>query len=69
MTRQQLIDAATGHARQNGWRIDDYVVREVVTSGKECSVTFTGKSQRPGDHFTVYLDCDRGTVLRLIPGR
>jgi twitching motility protein PilT len=38
-----------------------------VTRGKECSVTFTGESKKPGDHFTVYLECKTGKVLRLVP--
>jgi hypothetical protein len=69
MTRRQLVQAATDHARSQGWRVDEYTVTDVTTAGKECSVSFTGVSKRPGDHFTVYLECQSGRVLRLIPGR
>jgi len=68
MTRAQLIQIATEYARQNGWQEADYEVTDVTTKGT-CSVTFTGKTKRPGNHFTVYLDCKTGKVLRLIPGR
>jgi hypothetical protein len=69
MSREELIKAALEHAKKNGWAVADYVASDVETKGKECSVSFTGKSKKPGDHFTVYLDCKSGTVLRLIPGR
>ena len=69
MTREQLIQFATDYARANGWKVDDYTVADVQTHGKECLVSFTGKSKKPGDHFNVYLDCKTGTVLRLMPGR
>jgi len=69
MSREQLIRVATDYAKQHRWNMADYSVKDVQTKGKECSVSFTGKSKRPGDHFTVYLDCTKGRVLRLIPGR
>jgi hypothetical protein len=69
MTRDELITAATNSATVEGWNASDYTVSDVQTAGKECSVSFTGKSLRPGDHFTVYLDCGTGRLLRLIPGR
>jgi hypothetical protein len=69
MTRKQLIAAATEYAKNNGWNVDNYTVTDVRRQRQECSVFFSGKSKRPGDHFTVYLDCDTGKVSRLIPGR
>jgi hypothetical protein len=69
MTRDELITAATNSATREGWQVSDYTVSDVQTTGKECSVSFTGKSQQPGDHFTVYLDCATGLLLRLMPGR
>jgi hypothetical protein len=69
MTREQLIQLAAEYAKQQGWHVADYTPTNVVTRGKECSVTFTGESKKPGDHFTVYLECKTGKVLRLVPGR
>jgi len=69
MSREQLIKIASNYASEHGWNVTAYLVKEVKTKGPECSVSFTGKSKRPGDHFTVYLECTKGTVLRLMPGR
>ena len=69
MTRQQLISAATEYAKKQGWKVENYTVTDVRQVRQECAVFFTGKSKRPGDHFTVYLDCETGKVSRLIPGR
>ena len=69
MTRQQLISAATEYAKKQGWKVENYAVTDVRRVRGQCAVFFTGKSKRPGDHFTVYLDCETGKVLRLIPGR
>ncbi len=69
MSRDELITKAAEHAKAEGWHVNEYTVSDAVTSGKECSVSFTGKSKQPGDHFTVYLDCKNGMLKRIMPGR
>jgi hypothetical protein len=69
MTREQLIAAATDHAKREGWKVENYTVTDVRRERRECAVYFAGRSKRPGDHFTVYLDCDTARVSRLVPGR
>jgi hypothetical protein len=69
MTDRQLILAATDYAKKAGWKVESYAVTDLRRVHRECAVFFTGQSKRPGDYFTVYLDCDSGKVSRLIPGR
>jgi hypothetical protein len=69
MGRDALVRAATEYAKKEGWNVSEYTASDVQAKGKDCSVSFAGKSKRPGDHFTVYLDCKSGAVVRLMPGR
>jgi hypothetical protein len=69
MTREQCIETAKIYAKKEGWSVPDYMASDFQSMDEETMVKFSGKSERPGDHFTVYIDSKSGTVLRLIPGR
>ena len=64
-----LVRAASGYARRQGCKVEDYRPAGCAVEQDRARVRFEGKSRLPGDHFSVVLDASTGRPLDLIPGR
>ena len=70
MDEQEAIRIAMEYCGEQGRATDGYDVGSIRENDDgEVSVLFQGKSGRPGDHFTVWIDAATGEALRLVPGR
>jgi len=69
MEEEALVEAAIQYAQQNNWNRQDYTFSSVRRVDETAQIFFDGKSGRPGDHFSVWVDSNTGEVIRLVPGR
>ena len=69
MDEEALVAAAVKYAQENDWNPQDYTFASVRKVDERSLIFFKGKSGRPGDHFSVWVDSNTGEAIRLVPGR
>jgi len=69
MEDEALVEAAITYAQQHDRNPQDYSFSSVRRLDERAQIFFQGKSGRPGDHFSVWVDSNTGEVIRLVPGR
>jgi hypothetical protein len=69
MDRAEAERIAKEYAQQQGYNPDEYTVGNVQVRDGGFWIFFQGRSQRPGDHFSVDVDANAGRATALTPGR
>jgi hypothetical protein len=70
MQTTEALDLACSFARSQGRDPSRYKTR-IIAEGKQWRVEFSSLQDkpRPGDFFTIYLDDESKSVVRLVPGK
>ncbi len=64
----RIVAIATAYAAERGVNTGAIKLRSVSESNGTARVFFEQQPARPGGHFTVLVDVDRGQATRFIPG-
>jgi hypothetical protein len=70
MTNEQVVDLARNFAREQGYDVARYDTRS-IRKGHDWHVEFRPRDPkpRPGDFFSVHVNEQAPSMMRLVPGK